>query len=92
MIGTFGGALDARKINASDGRLTAKVRGEIENEDGVLVIRRIHVAMQLQAPDSARETIERVHGFFAGKCPVYRSLRAAIEITSSWELIHQTQQ
>jgi uncharacterized OsmC-like protein len=89
MIGTFGGALEARKINASDGRLTAKVRGEIEAEDGVLVIRRIHVAMQLQAPDEARETIERVHGFFADKCPVYRSLRAAIEITSSWELIRE---
>jgi uncharacterized OsmC-like protein len=87
MIGTFGGALEARKINASDGRLTAKVRGEVETEDGVLVIRRIHVAIQLQAPHEARETIERVHGFFADKCPVYRSLRAAIEITSSWELI-----
>jgi len=89
MVGTFGGALEARKINASDGRLTARVRGEIETEDGVLVIRRIHVAIQLQAPDEARETIERVHGFFADKCPVYRSLRAAIEITSSWELTQE---
>ena len=90
MIGTFGGALEARKINASDGRLTANVRGEIEVEDGVLVIRRIHVAMQLQAPAEARETIERVHGFFANKCPVYRSLRPAIEITSSWELVRES--
>jgi uncharacterized OsmC-like protein len=91
MIGTFGGALEARKINASDGRLTARVRGEIEVDDGVLVIRRIHVAMQLQAEDEARQTVERVHGFFADKCPVYRSLRAAIEITSSYELIRKPQ-
>ena len=91
MIGTFGGALEARKINASDGRLRGNVRGEIEAEDGVLVIRRIHVAMQLQARDEARETIERVLGFFADKCPVYRSLRAAIEITSSCELIPESQ-
>ena len=34
MLGTFGGALEARKIDASDGRLTAEVRGEIESEDG----------------------------------------------------------
>lgn len=87
MLGTFGGALEARKIDASDGRLTANVRGEIESEDGVLVIRRIHVEFALRAPEDARETIDRVHGFFADKCPIYRSLRAAIQITSSYNLV-----
>jgi uncharacterized OsmC-like protein len=87
MLGTFGGALEARKIDASNGRLTANVRGEIENEDGVLVIRRIHVEFALKAPEDARPTIDRVHGFFADKCPIYRSLRAAIQITSSYNLI-----
>ena len=86
MLGTFGGALEARKINASDGRLTADARGEVENDDGVLVIRRIHVVLKLRAPKEARETVERVHGFYAEKCPVYRSLRSAIQITSSYEL------
>jgi len=87
MMGTFGGALEARKINASDGRLTAEVRGEIESEDGVLVIRRIHVEMTLRAPEEARYTVDRVHGFFASKCPVYRSLTPAIQITSSYSLV-----
>jgi len=87
MVGTFGGALEARKIDASDGRLKANVRGEIESEDGVLVIRRIHVEFELQASEAARETIGRVHGFFADKCPIYRSLRAAIQITSSYNLV-----
>ena len=87
MVGTFGGALEARKIDASDGRLTADVRGEIENEDGVLVIRRIHVDFTLRAPETVRETIERVHGIFANKCPVYRTLHTAIQITSSYELV-----
>jgi uncharacterized OsmC-like protein len=91
MIGTFGGALEARKINASDGRLSANIRGEIETEEGVLVIRRIHVAMLLQARNEDRGAIERVLGFFADKCPVYRSLRAAIEITSSCEFIQESQ-
>ena len=87
MVGTFGGALEARKIDASDGRLTADVRGEIEVEDGVLIIRRIHVEMKLRAPEEARETVERVHGFFASKCPVFRSLSPGIEITSSYTLV-----
>ena len=87
MVGTFGGALEARKIDASDGRLTADVRGEIENEEGVLVIRRIHVDFKLRAPENDRETVERVHGFYANKCPVFRSLHTAIQITSSYTLI-----
>jgi len=87
MVGTFGGALEARKIDASGGRLRANVRGEIESEDGVLVIRRIHIEFELQASEDARTTIDRVHGFFADKCPIYRSLRAAIQITSSYNLV-----
>ncbi len=87
MVGTFGGALEARKIDASDGRLTADVRGEIEAEDGVLVIRRIHVEFRLRAPEDVRDTVGRVHGFFATRCPVYRSLHTAIEITSSYTII-----
>jgi len=56
--------------------------GEIENDEGVLVIRRIHVKLRLKAEETQRATAERVHGFFAGRCPVYRTLRAAIAITT----------
>ena len=86
MLGTFGGALEARKIDASEGRLTADVRGEVESDEGVLVIRRIHVSFTLRASEDTRETVERVHGFFADKCPVYRTLHTAIQITSSYTL------
>jgi uncharacterized OsmC-like protein len=61
--------------------------GEIELVDGVLVIRRIHVAMRLAAPEESRETVERVHGVFARKCPVYRSITPSIEVTTSVELV-----
>jgi uncharacterized OsmC-like protein len=63
-------------------RLVAEAVGEIEKEDGVLVIRRIHVKLRLKALEEHRETAERVHGFFADRCPVYRSLREAIAITT----------
>jgi uncharacterized OsmC-like protein len=48
----------------------------------VLIIRRIHVVLRLDAPPEHRETAARVHGIFAGRCPVYRTLRPAIEITT----------
>jgi uncharacterized OsmC-like protein len=86
MMGTFGGALEARQIDASDGKLTADVTGEVETEEGVLVIRRIHVSMRLVAPEQARETIERVHGLYPLHCPLYRTLHKSIQLTSSVEL------
>ena len=86
-MGTFGGALEARQIDASEGRLVGEITGEIEVDEGVLVIRRIHARYRLRAPEEKRETIERVHGFHAGKCPVARSLRGSIDITTSYELV-----
>ncbi len=88
-MGTFGGALEARQIDASGGRLVADVTGEVEKEEGVLVIRRIHVAMKLAAAESLRETVERVHGLYAMRCPLYRTLHTAIQLTSSFELVPQ---
>ena len=87
MLGTFGGALEARHIDASDGRLVADVTGEVEAEEGVLVIRRIHVAMKLAASEESRDTVERVHGIYAMRCPLYRTLRGAIQLSSAYELI-----
>jgi len=89
-MGTFGGALEARHIDASNGRLTADVTGEVETEEGVLVIRRIHVAMTLASPEETRGTIERVHGIYAMRCPLYRTLHKTIQLTSSFELIAPT--
>ena len=86
-MGTFGGALEARQIDASNGKLTADVTGEVELEDGVMVIRRIHVAMKLATPESARATVERVHGIYAMNCPLYRTLHKAIQLTASYTLV-----
>ena len=89
MVGTFGGALEARQIDASNGKLTADVTGEVEAEEGVLVIRRIHVAMRLVATEEVKETVERVHGIYAMNCPLYRTLHNAIQLTSSYALVPQ---
>jgi uncharacterized OsmC-like protein len=87
MLGTFGGALEARQVDASNGRLTADVTGEVETEDGVLVIRRIHVAMRLMASEEVKKTVERVHQVYAMRCPLYRTLHKAMQLTSSCELV-----
>ena len=62
------------------------VRGEIELDGKVLVIKRIHVTYSgLIFAEDDREKIQRVLGVHAESCPVARSLRAAIDITTSIE-------
>ena len=91
MLGTFGGALEARHIDASNGRLTGEITGEVETEDGVLVIRRIHVAMRLIAPQQAKATVERVHGMYAMHCPLYRTFHKTLRLTSACTLVPPTE-
>jgi hypothetical protein len=87
MLGTFGGALEARHIDASDQRLTGEITGEVETEDGVLIIRRIHVEMRLMAPEDARPVVERVHQIYAMHCPLYRTFYKTLQLTSSCTLV-----
>jgi uncharacterized OsmC-like protein len=63
------------------------VTGEIEVDCGVLVIRRIHTHYKLQASRSQLETIKRVHAMHADRCPVARSLKGAIYVSTSLELV-----
>ena len=60
--------------------------GEIEKDGRVLVIRRIHVTYRLRIADDQRETADKVHGFHADFCPVARSFRGAIAISTSLEM------
>lgn len=57
-----------------------------KTDDGVLIIRRIHVHYVLEADESHRATVERAHEMHAMKCPVYRTLHESIGITTDFEL------
>lgn len=52
----------------------------------MLVVRRIHVTYHLRLLPEKREVAERVHGFHAGYCPLARSIRGCVDITTSLEL------
>jgi uncharacterized OsmC-like protein len=63
------------------------VRGEVGKDDGVLVIRRVHVTYRLKTGEQNRETVVRVHDMHRDRCPVYRTLKSAIDITTDFELV-----
>ena len=58
------------------------VDGEVETEDGVLVIRRIHVTYHLKTAVENHVTANRAHDVHAVKCPVYKTLAGCIDITT----------
>jgi uncharacterized OsmC-like protein len=60
-------------------------RGEIELEDKVLVIKRIHVEYSgVEIPADKRDAAERALATHQKACPVSRSIEAAIQVTTAW--------
>jgi uncharacterized OsmC-like protein len=62
------------------------VTGEVELEGRVLVLKRIHAHYRLNGDGIDEAVVERVLGFHADGCPVARSIKGAIEVTTSYEL------
>ncbi len=78
--------LEARGIQAGQGLLSSEAVGEIEKDGNVLVVKRIHVTYHLKLAPDQRETAQRVLEFHADFCPVARTLRGSVEITTSVEM------
>ena len=77
-------------MKASEGRLTSEAAGEVEDEDGVLVLKRIRVRYRLALdPGADRDKVQRAFERHPAKCPVYRSIGSAVEITTELELAGQ---
>jgi len=60
--------------------------GEVEKEDNVMILKRIHVTYTLRVADEHRATAQRVHGFHARFCPVARSIGGSVAITTELRL------
>jgi len=68
--------------------LSSTVTGEVERGDDAAVLRSVHVVYRLPVgPETDRGKIDRVIGFHAQHCGMYRSLHPQIEITTELELV-----
>ena len=63
------------------------MEGEIEVDQKVLVIKRIHVKYRLRVPEDRRETAERVHEFHAGFCPVAKTIEGCVDISTELSFV-----
>ena len=66
--------------------MTSEAVGEVETENNVLVVRRIHVTYHLRIVPEKRDVATRVHGFHADYCPVARTIGHCVTITTSLEM------
>lgn len=87
LTGTLGQALKARDISSDGDRLTAEADGEVEVEDGVMVMRRVVVRYHLQVEDDKRAAAERAHANHVGACGVARSVMPALDIRTEIDLV-----
>lgn len=60
--------------------------GEVEKEEGVLVIRRIRVTYHLKTAVDNEEAVRRVHEFHADKCPVYKTIQGCVDVKTELEI------
>jgi uncharacterized OsmC-like protein len=58
----------------------------VETEDRVLVIKRIHVRYHLKLRADQREAAERAHGAHQSRCPVARTLKGSVDVTTELTL------
>ena len=64
----------------------SEARGEIEKDGNVLIIRRIHVTYHLKLKPEQHETAQKVHGFHADFCPVARSIKGSIDVSTELDM------
>ncbi len=91
MIGTFGGALEARGVPAGDGFLISESEGQLEKENNILVIKRVHIKYILNVDKALyaekESAIQRAFDLHHDSCPVYRSIHASIDFTKELEVV-----
>ena len=72
------------------GGLSSTVVGEVERGGDASVLRSVHVRYRLSVgPETDRNKIDRVMGFHAQHCGIYRSLHPQIDITTELVLVEE---
>jgi uncharacterized OsmC-like protein len=51
-----------------------------------MVIKRIHVTYHLKLKPEQRETAEKVHSFHADYCPVARTMKGCVDISTELKM------
>ena len=90
MLGTLNGALEARGVALPNEGLTAEVEAINELKDGNILLTKIVVHYRLRIPPGTRETVERLLSKHQEKCPTAQSLKAAVDISWTADIVEES--
>ena len=80
-----------RGISLPPEAIRARVEGFNEMVDRIPTLQRIHVSYDLAIPEGARAKVDRALSTHADKCPTAVSLRGAVEVTWSADIVETEQ-
>jgi organic hydroperoxide reductase OsmC/OhrA len=89
MLGTLNGGLEARGVVLPRDGLTAEVEAINELKDGNILLTKIVVHYQMRIPTGTRETVERLLSKHQDKCPTAQSLKAAVDISWTADIVEE---
>jgi uncharacterized OsmC-like protein len=87
MLGTLNGGLEARGVKLEGAAISAEVEATNELQDGLIKLTKVNVHYRLRIPTGTRETVDRLLAKHQEKCHTAQSLKAAVEVTWSAEVI-----
>lgn len=90
MLGTLNGGLEARGVVLPKDGLTADVEAINELKDGNILLTKIVVHYQMRIPAGTRETVERLLSKHQDKCPTAQSLKAAVDISWTADIVEES--
>ena len=87
MLGTLVGALEVRGITLDQDAVTAEVEGVNEMREKIPVLTEIVIRYRMRIPAGTREKADRALATHQDKCPTANSLKAAVDIRWTAEIV-----
>ena len=87
MLGTLNGALEARQVKLSGDEIRAEVEGINELREGLPVLTEVRVHYRLRIPAATREVVDRALTRHQEKCPTAATLRGAVAVSWTAEIV-----
>jgi uncharacterized OsmC-like protein len=89
MLGTLNGALEVRRVTLAPGALSAEVEGVNVLRDGLPVLSEVRIRYALRIPAGTRETVERALARHQDKCPTAATLKPAVVVSWTAEIVEE---
>jgi len=87
MLGTLNGALEARQVQLPGDAMLCDAEGVNEVREGLPVLTEVRLRYRLRIPAGTREVVDRALARHQDRCPTAASLRGAVTVSWTAEIV-----